>query len=136
MPKSDQYIDEHVLVSYIANLKMTTYLASLPGYEVTDHSATKTPSEYSTMSMSSYTCTEDDYTSATISAEPSLKSHTVSPNMSRESSVDFTKAPKITFPPMSRWLVEGKPLQFELEFTKSPDVVINWFHNDQPIDKG
>lgn len=64
------------------------------------------------------------------------KSLSVSPVRSRESSVDFTKAPRIVMQPLTQWLVNGKPLRLQLEVAKCPDMTVNWFHNDKPIDTG
>lgn len=49
---------------------------------------------------------------------------------------DYTKRPRFVIYPSSHWSAADIPLKIEVEVTKSPDLKVNWYHDDKLVVPG
>jgi hypothetical protein len=57
-------------------------------------------------------------------------------NSSMSLFTDFKKRPRFVIPPFSQWSMKDTPLKLEVEVTKSPDMKVNWYHDDKLVVPG
>ncbi|XP_060599835.1 muscle M-line assembly protein unc-89-like isoform X2 [Ruditapes philippinarum] len=57
-------------------------------------------------------------------------------NSSMSLFTDFKKRPRFVIPPFSQWSMKDTPLKLEVEVTKSPDMKVNWYHDNKLVVPG
>lgn len=50
--------------------------------------------------------------------------------------IDYSRRPRFILPPCSVWSPSGSAFKLEVVVTKSPDLTVSWYHNDQLVTGG
>ncbi|XP_053378005.1 muscle M-line assembly protein unc-89-like isoform X1 [Mercenaria mercenaria] len=98
----------------------------------------KIPESCEVQEIHQETVTEIDSKTSTLIKEETT---TMVKKESMESSTmslftDYKKRPRFVIPPLSQWSMKDTPLKIEVEITKSPDMKVNWYHDDTLVVPG
>ncbi|KAL4227100.1 Vascular endothelial growth factor receptor 3 [Mactra antiquata] len=79
--------------------------------------------ENGSLTLKQATVLETEQLDETVTSDPLIVS----------TSTDYKKRPRFVLPPMSQWTTTERSLKLEVVVTDSPDLKVNWYHDDKPV---